>query len=60
MSTQRKRRAGRYVGMETSTTGDTATIHSGWALARHTTLGIVIMGTLGAVAGFLCARFLWM
>ena len=46
--------------METSTTGDTATIHSGWAHARHTTLGIVIMGTLGAVAGFLCARFLWM
>lgn len=44
--------------METSTTGDTATIHSGWALARHTTLGI--MGTLSAVAGFVCARFLWM
>jgi len=58
MSTQRKRPAERYVGMETSTTGDTGTIHSGWSLARHAPLGI--MGTLGAVAGFVCARFLWM
>lgn len=58
-STQRKRPAERFVSMETSTTGDTATIHSGWALARHNTLDIVIMATLGAVAGFVCARFLW-
>lgn len=46
--------------METTTTHDTATLGSGWAPARRTTLGIVLMGTLGAVAGFAFARFLWM
>jgi len=45
--------------MET-TTQDTPTIGGGWAIARRTTFGIVLMGTLGALAGFLFARFLWM
>lgn len=61
---QRKSISGRYVIMETTTTDTTgeekATIGSGWALARRTTLGIVLMGTLGAVAGFLFARYLWL
>jgi hypothetical protein len=50
--------------MDTATTGTTteenATIGRGWARARHTTLGIVLMGTLGALAGFLFARYLWL
>lgn len=61
---QRKSISGRYVIMETTTTDTTgeekAAIGSGWALARRTTLGIVLMGTLGAVAGFLFARYLWL
>ncbi len=46
--------------METTTTRNTGAIDGGWALARRTTLGIVLMGTLGALAGFVFARFLWM
>ncbi len=46
--------------METSTQVNAATMHSGWALTRQTTLGVVLMGTLGALAGFMFARFLWM
>ena len=46
--------------METSTTLATATVSNGWILARNTTFGIVVMGAIGALAGFVCARFLWM
>jgi len=46
--------------METSTATDAATVNSVWELARRTTLGIVLVGLLGALAGFACARFLWM
>ncbi|NYI42339.1 hypothetical protein [Demequina lutea] len=45
--------------METTTTEEAATIGGGWTLARRTTLGIVLMGTLGALAGFAFARLLW-
>ena len=43
-----------------TTTEETATIGRGWARARRTTLGIVLMGALGALAGFLVARYLWL
>jgi hypothetical protein len=50
--------------MDTTTTGTTAdeaaTTGRAWARARGTTLGIVLMGTLGALAGFLVARYLWL
>jgi hypothetical protein len=45
--------------METTTTQDTANPGSGWALARQTTLGIVLVATLGAIAGFIFAQILW-
>lgn len=64
MSAQRKSASGRYVIMDTTTTDttteETATIGRGWARARRTTLGIVLMGALGALAGFLVARYLWL
>lgn len=43
-----------------TTTEKTAAIGGGWARARRTTLGIVLIGTLGALAGFLFARYLWL
>ena len=43
-----------------TTTEETAAIGRGWASARRTTLGIVLMGALGALAGFLVARYLWL
>jgi uncharacterized protein YfiM (DUF2279 family) len=50
--------------MDTTTTATTAdeaaTTGRGWARARRTMLGIVLMGTLGALAGFLVARYLWL
>ncbi len=50
--------------MDTATTDttaeETASTGGGWSRARRITLGIVLMGTLGALAGFLFARFLWL
>jgi hypothetical protein len=46
--------------METTTAQDTAHLGRGWTVARSTTLGIVLVGSLGAIAGFIFARILWM
>ena len=46
--------------METTTFHNTTAVHDGWALARRTALGIILMATLGGLAGFACARLFWM